>query len=281
MARLFAPKAAKSEPVVESAPLPQPAATKDDIRQLVEGFGGVAQQLTTTVAQLSQKMEEMSSRQPQVVVQQQYPQQQQQQVSLSDQDIDNAILTGQGAGMIRALIDREVNRKIEQRVKPLEEYGVNTIGELSRRITTGGMKHYPRFKKEIEERLNMLTPDVRANPTVIETIYNAVVGTHTEELTREAAEAAIRQAQEPVQDGKSRNVTPGTGAGGSQVTREGTELPDMQQFLGSSLNDGIEALQHKGSGGQDQDAFARGMGYSSFADYMKQYKELQASEGTK
>lgn len=293
MGRLFAPKPPKAEEAPPVLAPPPSSLSKDEIKELVGGaVAGVAAQLTQTVDRLGQKVEELATRQPQVIVQQPgVPQRQAEEIT--DADIDSVVLTGQGAGArIRAMVDRAVNiatsRVIEQHVKPLQDYGVNTIGELSRRITMGGMKHYDRYKKEIDERLNTLTPDVRANPVVIETIYNAVVGMHSDELAREAAEAAVRQAQEQVNNpptldppkraAGNRPTTPGSGAprGGNDEDR--SQVPDLDHYLGNNLEAGLEALQHKGRGGQTQDELARGMGYKDWSDYMKQYQELLDAE---
>lgn len=292
MGRLFAPKPkVEAPPPAPPPPTPQ-TMTKDEVGELVRGaVSGVAEQLTQTVSRLGAQVEQLAARQPQVFVQ---PAPTGQPISdeITDHEIDTAVLSGQGAAArIRAMVDRAVNkaaeRVITEHVRPLQDYGVSTIGELSRRITTGGMKHYTRFRKEIDERLNMLTPDVRANPVVIETIYNAVVGTHTDELTREAAEAAVRQAQEggdpppaPPQQGrnKSGSVAPGTGAGGGVPRDDTTQIPDLETYLGSGALAGREALQHKGSGGQDGDALARSMGYESWSAYMAQYEALLKAE---
>jgi len=292
MPRLFAPKP-KPEvvpvaPVV--APPPPSGLTKDEVRELVGGaVAGVAQQLTQTVAQLGQKVEELATRQPQVIMQQPAAVATHTSEEVSDQEIDSAVLSGTGAAArIRAMVDRAVDRAttrvINEHVKPLQDYGVNTIGELSRRITSSGMKHYPRFKKEIDAQLSVLTPDVRANPIVIETIYNAVVGLHTEELVREATEAAVRQAQDGSTAGGATapgtakpgqgSTSPGTGAGPG-ATRETPEVPTVERVGGDA---GLEALSHKGSSGQNADEFARGMGYKDWADYQKQYSELLAAE---
>jgi hypothetical protein len=284
MPRLFAPKPPaekKEEPAPQQVSSPPQALSKDDVKTLVsEAVAGVSTQLAQTIQQLSAKVEELATRQPSVVVQSPatmpaMPEP----ADITDQEIDAAVLQGQGAAArIRALVDRAVNaatsRIIEQHVKPLQEYGVNTLSELSRRVTAGRMKYYDRFKKEIDERLNALSPDVRANPVVIETIYNAVVGAHADELAREAAEAAVRQAQDASQQtGKSE---PGTGAGREALEKD-SDVPSIDKYLGPLLGDGLEALQHKGPG-VDPDAFARGLGYKDWAHYMKSYQELLAAE---
>jgi hypothetical protein len=271
---LFAPKkpAPEPAPVVET-PAPATGITQSDVERIVGGaVSGVAQQLADVVGRLGQKVEELASRQPQVVVQQPFSGQPAGQPVDLDAEIDHAVLTGSGAAQrIRALVDREVNKAI----KPLQDYGVNTIGELSRRVTTTGMKYYQRYKKEIDERLAILSPDTRANPVVIETVYNSVVGQHADELAKEAAEAAVRQAQEP----PAKPAVAGTGTTGAP--KEASDVPDIETFLGSKREEGFEALQHKGDGRQNvsQDDFARSMGYKDWATYMKTYQDLLNSEG--
>jgi hypothetical protein len=277
MARLFAPKATETpkEPAKTPDP-PAPAISKDEVKTLVsEAMGGVAAQLSQTVRELGDRVTELASRQPQVVVQQPV-----QAVvpgrGVSDEEIDQAVLSGQGAAArIRALVDRAVNdaadRLVKEQIAPLREFGVNTIAQLSHEVASGKMPHYTRFKKEIDQRVNALDASVRANPAVLKMIHDAVVGEHVGELTKEATEAAIRQAQEP----KDKPGDPGTGAG-REPKRDAAELPDAQRVGG---DDGMAALSHKGHGGQSQDEFARGLGYKDWNDYMKQYDSLLKEAG--
>lgn len=296
MGRLFAPRekpAPAEEPKRVEAPPPS-GLSKDDVKNLLEGaLGGVADRLGTAVTQLNERIDALATRTPQVIVQ--APTAPAGPTEISDTEIDTAVLSGQGAAQrIRQLVDRAVNaatdRIIKERVQPLEEFGVRTLGDLTQRTVTSGMKHYGKYKKEIDEQLATLNPAARSNPLVIETIYNAVVGRHADELANEAAEAAVRQAQEQAnatgQDPSARGsakpvagraATPGTGAGPG-AARDADEVPDLQAYLGSGETAGREALQHKGAGGQDQDAFARSMGYKDWSSYMKQYQELLDSE---
>lgn len=249
-------------------------------------MGGVADKLAGTMAQLNSKVEELANRPPQVVVSPPAAAEVPAAADVSDQEIENAILSGQGAaGHIRSLIDRSVakatSQVIEQHVKPLQDYGINTLSELTKRVTTSGMPDYNRFKKEIDTRLNELSPEARANPVVIETVYHAVVGAHKDELIKEATEAALRQHQEASDadaQGNSPTATPGTAvpSGGNRETD--ADLPDLETYTGSALGDAVDALNHKGSGGQDADEFARGMGYESWDAYMRQYQELIKAE---
>jgi hypothetical protein len=284
MPRLFAPK--REEPKVEPPPPPPPPAagiSKEEVQTMLSAaLESAGERLAQTVAALTEKVEALATRQPQVVVSPSAAPATPQAPDISDADIDQAVLSGQGAAArIRALVDRAVNaatqRVIEQHVKPLQEYGVNTLSELSRRVTAGNMKYYQRFRKEIDERLNTLSPDVRANPIVIETIYNAVVGAHADELAREAAEAAIRQAQDQA-TGAAKTTTPGTGAGDANVKRDADAVPSLDSFLGVAAAEARDALQHKGMGGQSEDDFARSLGYKDWASYMKTYQQLLDEE---
>ena len=251
MGRLFAPKTKSEVPVVEPAKTESPSAglSKDEVKELVTGaVAGVAGQLSETVAQLGAKVEALASRQPQVIVQP--PVTSTAPTRITDEDIDQAVITGQGAASrIRALVDRAVNeattRVIKEHIEPLQNFGVNTLGELSRRVTSSGMKYYDRYRKEIDDRLNALDPAVRVNPAVQEMVYNAVVGSHTEELTRESAESAIRKAQETGEEANTKtkggSAIPGTGAG-ARGERDAEDVPTLHDMAGQ---EGVEALQHR------------------------------------
>lgn len=258
-------------PKVETPPL--------DIKAIVtEAVQGVAGTLGATVDRLGQKVEELASRQPQVIVQGGGGNAPVQRQAVSDEEIDQAILAGPGAAQrIRALVDARVNeaadRMVREHIAPLREFGTQTIGEITRRVVAGGMPHYNRFKKEIDAQMAALSPEVRANPAVQEMIYNSVVGQHSDVLSREAAEAAVRQAQEAANQPPAS--APGTAAGPG-AKREGDELPSAVDVGGQ---DAVEALALKGRGGMNQDELARSMGYESWAAYQKQYKDLLAENG--
>lgn len=283
MALFGAPKKTPEAPP-PAPPAPPPLDVKAIVTEAVTGaVQGVAAQLGQTVNALGEKVEALASRQPQVIVQNPGAQAPVVRQDLSDEVIDQAILAGPGAAQrIRALVDARVNeaadRMVREHINPLREFGVQTIGDITRRVTVGGMPHYARFKKEIDEKLNTLSPEVRANPSVQEMIYNSVVGLHTEELTREASEAAVRQAQAGGSGGGAPPApTPGTGAGPG-ARREAPEVPTAEQVGGA---DALAALSHKGRDGrgQNQDEFAQSMGYANWAAYQKQYNDLLNGEG--
>lgn len=276
MSRLFGPKPKEPEKPAAAAPPPS-GLSRDEAKAIVsEALSGVAGQLQQTVTALSERVTALAERQPQVVVQPAAaapaaPVNR----GISDEELDQAFLSGQGAAQrVRALVDRAVNeatqRVIDQHVKPLQEFGVNAMANLSQDVAMGRMPYYPKYKKEIDQRLAALDPAIRTNTAALKMVHDAVVGEHAQDLIREAGEEAVRKAQEEATKGATQ---PGTGAG--RPEREAPEVPTAERLAG---DEGMSALSHKGSGGQSQDDFARGLGYKDWADYMKQYDELVKAE---
>ena len=274
MGRLFAPKTPAEPPKVDPPAPPPAVATKDDLKAMLDGaLAGVGAQVGAALGELKVGIEALASRAPQVVVapggtQTAAP------VPITDDEIDQAIASGQGvASRVRALIDRAVttaaDRLMKEHIEPLRNFGVNTLADLSHKVAASGMPKYAKYKKEIDERLNQLSPELRANPEAIKMIHDAVVGSHADDIEREAAEAAVRKAQEP-----PAPPSPGTGAAPG-APRTGGDVPSLIDVAGQ---EGLEALKHKGRGNMDQDALAQSMGYKSWADYQKQYAELLAAE---
>lgn len=275
MGRLFAPKQPAEPPKVDP-PAPNPAlVTKDDIKAMLDGaLAGVGAQVGSALGELKVGIEALASRAPQVVtvpgaapVAAAIP--------ITDDEIDQAIASGQGvASRVRALIDREVkataDRLLKEHIEPLRNFGVSTLSDLSHRVTMQGMPFYPKYKKEIDERLGQLSPELRANPEAIQMIHDAVVGRHAKEIEAEAADAAVRKAQEP-----PAAPAPGTGAAPG-APRTGGDIPSLLDVAGQ---EGLEALKHKGKGNMNEDALAQSMGYKSWADYQKQYADLLNAEG--
>lgn len=274
--RLFAPKTVAPEPTPEPVVQAPQGVTKDDLKTLLEGaMGGVTAAITPVLGQLQQGMAQLAERQPQVIVQGQPTPQAPQ---ITDEEIDNALLTGQGgAARIRALVDRAVNvaaeRIVREHVQPLQDTGLSSLSALAHKVGLSGLQHYPRYRKEIDQRVNALDPSLRANPDALSLIYNAVVGEHANDLAREAAEEAVRKAQEPAPEVQhARSARPGTGAGAGGHREE----PALQSAEDVGGADGMAALAHKGNGQGNvtQDAFAQSMGYANWQSYMKQYEDL-------
>lgn len=280
MALFGAPKKQPAAaPVEETKPAETPAAAPIDIKAIVtEAVSGVASVMTGTINDLKQTVTELASRQPQVVVQQ--PAQRVVQADITDEEIDAAVLSGQGAAAkIRSIVDRAVNataqRIVREHIDPLREVGLNSMAALSHEVTLSKMPRYGQYKKEIDERLALLDPALRTNPAVLKMTYDAVIGSHADEIAAQAREEAIRGQQDETQRKQAETSAPGTGAG-AKGQRPQAEVATAEALGGS---DALDALAHKGSGGQSQDAFAQGLGYKDWSDYMAQYAALQREAG--
>lgn len=284
MGRLFAPKSAPA-PEPEKQPAAPPALTEDKVKAMVDGaLSGTVNELRGTIGQLTERITELATRQPQVIVQpggqapvaQAHP-------GISDEDLDQAVLHGQGAAArIRQLVDRAVaaatDRVIKEHVEPLRAFGAESLANLSHEVSMTKMPYYQKYKKEIDAGLGALDPTIRANPAALKMIHDAVVGAHANDLITEAGEAAVRKAQEDAQreasgGGGAASAGGGAGRGGS---RPQPEMPTAEALGGQ---DALAALAHKGQGGgQNQDEFARGLGYKDWGDYIKQYEALVEAE---
>jgi hypothetical protein len=275
------PKAAPP-PVPEPEKKPEtPALTKEDVATMLDtAMTGVADRLGEALGSLREGVETLAAR-PVTVTPTAPPAAAA--PAITDDEIDTALLSGTGAAKsIRALVDRAVNDQaavlMRDHIAPLQNTGISSLAELNKKVTLGNMPHYNRFKAEIDERLSRLDPAVQTNTNALAMVYFAVVGEHTEELNKETEEATIRRIQEAAAGGGEGGATgaaaPGTGAGGGGK-REEKKTPSAE-VLGGVL--GQEALAHKGNGGQDQDEFARGMGYPSWDAYIKQSEDLEAAE---
>jgi len=197
---------------------------------------------------------------------------------VSDEEIDQALLGGTGAAAnIRRLVDKAVNDRadalVREHIEPLNATGIPALASLTKKVTLEGMEHYARYRGEIDDRLARLDPAVQTNTNALAMVYFAVVGEHDAERKQEIEEATVRKIQEAAAggDGGPGTATPGGSTGVTK--REDKPTPDANTLAGQL---GMEALAHKGNGGQDQDEFARGMGYESWDAYMKQAEELEA-----
>ena len=271
------PKEATPEPEKkpEAAPL-----TRDDVQAMVSGaVEATASQLHSVISDLRAGIDTLASRQPVVM---QAPVAQHAELPITDEDIDNAVASGQGAArLVRNLLDRQardISVGFDRKLNEVVEFGVNAIANLTAE-TLKQLPHYSRFKKEIDTKLGALTPAMRSNPDTLKLIYNSVVGEHTEELSKEARETALRQANEGGVPGNEIDVRSPGGVGkpgGGAIGKDRPSVQTVEEFAGK---EGLMALQHKGRGGLDGDAYAQTLGYKDWAHMQTQYQQLLAENG--
>jgi len=184
-------------------------------------------------------------------------------VVITEEQFDAAIQTGD-AKVIRAYSKQQLDKIRREEIDPLRTQGVEAITALSTEIATAKLKHYPRFKKEIDGHLATLPPASRMNPAVIKAVHDAVVGQNIEALTTEATEVAIRGAAD-----KGSGVIPGQHSGRDV---SGTKVPTVVELLGQDSADALDAA------GRTPDTFARRLGYKDWAAYAALAQKQRAGE---
>jgi hypothetical protein len=263
----------KARPAPAEEPKKEPVAaplTKEDVATMIDAgltsVAGALENLNAGIADLATRP----------VVAQAAPVAAAAQPGITDEEIDAALLGGSGAAGIRRLVDKAVNDRadalVREHIEPLNQTGIPALASLTKKITLEGMEHYAKYKTEIDERLGRMDAGLQTNPNALAMVYFAVVGEHDAERQKETEEATVRKIQEAAAggDGSPGTATPGGSTGVTK--REDKPTPDASTLAGQL---GMEALAHKGNGGQDQDEFARGMGYASWDEYMKQAEELE------
>jgi hypothetical protein len=177
---------------------------------------------------------------------------------VSDTEIEEAIAEGKGAPLVRKMVEARVARAVAEQVAPLrqqvEGIGMPAIAGIAIESVRPQLKHYERFKKEIDANLSQVDPQYRMNPETIRAAYYMTIGKHQEELENERVEAEIRKARE------NPTGTPGTTAGRKQPTAP--TVPTAGELWGKETADAVA-----GKGGED--AFAQAWGYENWADYLK------------
>jgi len=176
---------------------------------------------------------------------------------LADEEIETAIAEGKGAQAIRRAVEARIQRAVREHVTPLQQQvqgtGMAAIAALAIEAVRPQLKHYDRYKKEIDEALAAVGAEHRMNPQTIRAAHDIVVGRHLQEIVTEEVEKAVR--------GKRENPTgtPGTTAAGRHQTE--TKVPSALELFGK---DAGQAVRDKGG----EDTYAKRLGYESWADYL-------------
>ena len=179
---------------------------------------------------------------------------------VTDAEIDEALQAGRGASVFRKMVNASVKRVQRDTIEPLRQQMVATGTELVATVATKDLRHYPKYKREIDAMVAALPAETRMTPGLYKWAHDVVVGQHVDEIAREAVEAALRPAPAP-------EPLPRASRSGRQTAPAADAVPDVYDIAG---DEGEAALQHRGL---DRDGFARKLGYKSWADYMKQTKE--------
>lgn len=191
-------------------------------------------------------------------------------VDPTDEEIVNELRDGKISGL-KKLIRNTEERVRKNEVEPLKQWGINTIGELTKNLIKQdkALVHYNRFEKEIDAQLSQLAPEMRANPTAVRYAYNLVVGQHAEELIAEASKKAVEGSR-----GKSNDVLPGGSTSRGGESRNDDGLPSMADLVGVEAAESLKAM------GRTPEQHARSMGFKTFADYARFIQDEKKAQET-
>lgn len=179
---------------------------------------------------------------------------------ITDDEINEAIRTAENpAKALRGMLKRELATLVKTEVEPLRNVGLGALGDLARRAAVPEMKHYNRFKGEIDSYIARLDPSLRSRPETWKVAHDAVVGMHHDQLASEAVEEAIRKTRD------EGTASPGSGGPGQGPGR----TPSVEEVAGA---DAAALLKLRGL---TPDEFARKLGYGSWSDYLKMAQELE------
>lgn len=150
--------------------------------------------------------------------------------NVSEEEYLDAVEAGdklKAAQLLRRLRAADRSRLEREVIDPIRQQGAAAFGSVAR-LGAERLPHYKRFKKEIDEAIDNFQ---RANPGVVitpdhyEQAHRLVVGSHTDELMKEAREEAIRQREEREAGGA---LDPeGTRIGEHDENREPTSLQEV------------------------------------------------------
>ncbi len=177
---------------------------------------------------------------------------------ISQDQYAQAVQTGD-AGVIERYFDQKQRRYHVQNVEPLQRDGYEIVSNLQAEVRGAKLPHYDRYRKEIDESLRQMPPQVRAMPNAVKIAHDLVVGGHAEDLVREARESALRApAVTPAPQGSANGRAVRTDA-----------IPSAEELWG---RDTARAL-----GNTSEDDFARRLGYKDWGAYVGVYKEQVAA----
>ncbi len=173
--------------------------------------------------------------------------------AITEEQYVEAIQTGD-ARVVRAFHQQDKDRLIAEHIVPLRDTGLDAIAGITREMATGQLPYYKKYQKEIDGHIANLPANMRMTPQVYRLAHDAVVGSHNDEIVKEAVEAAIRApaTPEPMPSGGRTGRTSAAGA-----------VPTVEELMGKDASD---ALAFRGMTGE---MFAQRLGYKSWADYAK------------
>lgn len=194
-----------------------------------------------------------------------------------DEEIEEALRTGQGAATINKAIDKRVEKRIAEQVGPQMQAGLEAIQRMTAEVATAAvgadgkpkMPYFKRFNAEINEVLGRLPAGTKINPETYQWAHDLVAGRHIGELTAEAIE----------QGNRSRATeTPGSQGGALRTARtasaaSATDVPSVAEYMGEEFAQTLEQM------GRTPDQHAKNLGYVDWKDYVTKGREIEKMAG--
>lgn len=220
-------------------------------QEFQEGVAGTLSKITTTLEAIASRPAPQAAAAPQLPPTIE---------DISDEDLEQAIVSGEGgAKAIRKAINAAAAKLVNDRIAPLENFGIQTFNELTDRVVGKDLKHYNLLKKEVDAQLAQMDPALRSSPRAREFAYKLALAENFDKVMESEVEAKLRQDAEKDDDGPA---TRDRGASGRR-TPEGGGNSEVEVFG----RDSMTALR---SVGRDLDKMARKMGYKGGAEeYLK------------
>jgi hypothetical protein len=134
-------------------------------------------------------------------------------------------------------------------VEPLRATGLHTLEQLTERVMGQDMvyKDLPEIKKTMNEFMNQLTPEQKANPETRKAAYELATGKHINVIIASEKEKHMRAAID--------NPAPGGGKNSRSLDSKGAEIPEPSKYLNA---ENIQAIRAKG---QTVDEYYRSLSY--------------------
>lgn len=257
----------KEEPEVEPEPV------KDEGPSLDERIAQVTQEMETKwsarIDEVNAKWQERFEQMQQAPMRQQHyapqPEPEPEDPDVTDEELIEVLNSGKGGvEKIGSIVNKRVNaalkKALKEHVDPLRTVGLDSIHRLQDEIMSSKMPYWSRYKKEIDQYLSTVDPQLRVNPEMKRLAYNAVVGMHVDEIAEEKRQEAIRSTAQPP---KSEP----TGKTGRTVQREDDVAVEPEDLGGPDAEKALREV------GRDKEDLAKKLGYKSWADYMHKCKK--------
>lgn len=255
-----APEPPPAPPAAEPAAEPPKYVTIEDLSALKGDMAtqltAITDKFTSTLGNLVELQRRQGAPQPTT------------EAEITEDDIEKALQSGEGAGSILKRAIGQVERKLTSQLQASLNDGASVIGELSQEVSRAKMPYYELLKDDISSMLNRMDPGLRMRPEVIKHVYDTAAGANISKIVALEVEKTLRKGQEnnePAADPtNSRRVPPGT-----------RQEPSFEEHFGKDSMDALKFV----SGGTDPDQWARRLGYKDAADYLKVALEMEGANG--